>query len=108
MRKGERKTLYCARCDDAVVALMPWHGWKNARRAWFVGVVALALLSPFWGADYCIMIPSAFAYLLAGSVLFRLAKEKPVCSVCSLDIDVDAKGGSLVRPRADAPKSTPA
>jgi hypothetical protein len=79
---------------------MPWHGWKNALRAWYVGVAMLALLSPFWGADYCIMIPSAFAYLLAGSVLFRLSKEQPVCSVCSLDLDATKTGGSVVRPRS--------
>lgn len=98
MRKAERKTLYCSRCDDAVSALMPWHGWKASLRAWYVGVALLAVLSPFWGADYCIMIPSSFAYLAAGSVLFRLAREKPVCSVCSLDLD-DVQGGTGVRSR---------
>lgn len=82
---------------------MPWHGWKNARRVWFVGVAVLGVLSPFWSADFCIMIPSAFAYLVAGSVLWRLANEKPVCPVCSLDLE-DTPGGTGVRPR-EAPRS---
>jgi hypothetical protein len=98
VREVPRKTLYCSRCDDAVSALMPWHGWKNALRGWAVGVGVLAVLSPFWSVDWCIMIPSAFAYLVAGSVLLRLSREKPVCSVCSLDLD-DAHGGTGVRAR---------
>lgn len=98
MRKADRKTLYCSRCDDAVSAIMPWGGWRYALRAWFVGVAVLVVLSPFWSADYVCMIPSSFAYLMAGSVLFRLAREKPVCSVCSLDLE-DVKGGTGVRPR---------
>lgn len=99
---AERKPLYCARCDDTVSAIMPWGGWKNTLRAWGVGVLALAALSPFWGADFCIMIPSSFAYLLAGSVLFRLAKKQPVCSVCSLDLDPTRAGGSLVRAKSSS------
>jgi hypothetical protein len=102
MQKAERRTLYCSRCDDAVSALMPWSGWKNALRVWGVGVPVLGLLTPFWGADFCIMIPSSFAYLIAGSVLFRLAGEKPVCSVCSLELD-GAQGGTAIRPRPARP-----
>lgn len=78
---------------------MPWGGWKNALRVWAIGVVVLGVLSPFWSADFCIMIPSAFAYLVAGSVLWRLAREKPVCTVCSLDLD-ESSGGTAVRARA--------
>jgi hypothetical protein len=95
-----RRTLYCSRCDDAVAALMPWAGWRTALRVWGVGVAVLAVLAPFWSADFCIMIPSAFAYLVAGSVLLRLSRERPVCSVCSLDLDPSSHSGTGVRRRA--------
>lgn len=104
MRKAERRNLYCERCDDTVSAIMPWSGWKNTLRGWYVGVAVLAVLSPFWGADYCIMIPSSFAYLAAGSVLFRLARERPVCTVCSLELDPTRAGGTAVRPKANTKK----
>ena len=92
--------MYCRRCDDVVRVVSPWSGWKRVRIAWGVGVVALMCTIPVWSADFCIMIPSSFAYLIAGSVLFRLAGELPTCSVCSLEIAGDARSGTGVRERA--------
>lgn len=94
------RTMYCRRCDDVVRVVSPWSGWKRVRVAWGVGVVVLACTIPVWTADFCIMIPSSFAYLIAGSVLFRLASEPPTCSVCSLDLPEEARGGTGVRARA--------
>jgi hypothetical protein len=94
----ERK-LYCRRCDDVVHVVSPWSGWKRVRMGWGIGVVLLACTIPVWAADFCIMIPSSFAYLVAGSVLFRLANERPSCGVCSLEIAPDTHAGTGVRPR---------
>ena len=94
----ERK-MYCRRCDDVVRVVSPWPGWKRVRVGWGAGVVALACTIPVWAADFCIMIPSAFAYLVAGSVLFRLASEMPSCAVCSLGIAENTAGGTGVRAR---------
>lgn len=96
--------MYCRRCDDVVRVVSPWGGWKRARLGWGVGVAVLLCTIPVWAADYCIMIPSSFAYLTAGSVLFRLANELPSCSVCSLEIADDPRAGTGVRPRPPTPR----
>ena len=97
------RSLYCRRCDDVVRVVSPWDGWKRVRIAWGMGAAVLFCTIPFWASDFCIMIPSSFAYLLAGSVLFRLANERPICSVCSLEIALPAHGGTGVRARPAAP-----
>jgi hypothetical protein len=93
------RTMYCRRCDDVVRVVAPWSGWKRVRNAWSVGAVAVVCASPIWFGDFCVLIPSAFGYLLAGTVLFRLANERPSCSVCSLVIRNDSAGtGVRARP----------
>lgn len=91
--------MYCRRCDDAVVAIRPWSGWRPALYVWYALMGLLVLLFPFMASDYCVMIPTMMLMILAGSPLHRLAKEKPVCTVCSLELD-PARGGTLVRPRS--------
>lgn len=92
------RKMYCRRCDDVVRVTAPWFGWRRALVVWSVGAVLLVCASPIWFGDFCVLIPSAFAYLVAGSVLIRLARELPTCSVCSLEIR-DGTSGTGVRVR---------
>jgi len=91
--------MYCRRCDDVVSAIVPWSGWGRLKIAWWVGVVVLLVLSPILGADYCVMIPSAFAFVFAGGTLHRLAGEKPICRQCSLPLDPGRAAGTGVHRR---------
>ena len=92
-------TMYCRRCDDVVRVIKPWSGWKPSLYVWYGAMVMLVFLSPFMASDYCVMIPTMMMIILAGSPLHRLAKEKPVCRVCSLELD-EARGGTAMRPRS--------
>lgn len=91
--------MYCRRCDDVVSAIVPWSGWKRLKVAWWVGVVALLVLSPILGADYFCMIPSSFAFVFAGGTLYRLAAEQPICRYCSLPLDPGRAAGTGVHRR---------
>jgi hypothetical protein len=91
--------MYCRRCDDVVTAVVPWQGWKRLRIAWWAAVVLLLALSPILGADYCVMIPSAFAFVFAGGTLHRLANEQPFCSLCSLPLEPGRAAGTGVHVR---------
>jgi hypothetical protein len=93
------RTMYCRRCDDAVRVVRPWHGWKAARNAWYVVMGLMVLLFPVMASDFCVMIPTLMLMILAGSPLHALAREKPVCTRCSLELDGGAHAGTGVRPR---------
>jgi hypothetical protein len=91
--------MYCRRCDDAVPVIVPWSGWKPALYVWYVMMGFLVLLFPVMASDYCVMIPTMMALILAGSPLHRYAREKPVCLRCSLELD-DARGGTGIHRRS--------
>ena len=95
----EDTKMYCRRCDDVVSVIVPWHGWQRLKIAWWIGVVVLCVLSPILGADYCVMIPSSFAFVFAGGTLHRLAAEKPICRTCSLPLDPGRAAGTGVHRR---------
>lgn len=80
-------TMHCRRCDEVVPVIKPWRGWKPSLYVWYGAIVVLVFLSPFMASDFCAMIPTMMTIILAGSPLHRLAKEKPVCRVCSLELD---------------------
>ena len=88
--------MYCRRCDDVVSAIVPWPGWNRLKIAWWVGVVTITLLFPMLAADYCVMLPSSFAYVFAGGTLYRLAAEQPLCRNCSLPLEPGRAGGTGV------------
>jgi hypothetical protein len=96
METSSEPTLYCRRCDAQVEVIRPWRGWKAALIVWYGVMCVVVVLSPMMAADYCVMIPTMMAIILAGSPLHRLAKEKPVCRTCSLEI-VEEKGGTARR-----------
>ena len=65
-------------------------------------VVRLFWLFPFMASDYCVMIPTMMALILAGSPLHRFAGEKPTCRRCSLELDPGRKAGTGVFKRPAA------
>lgn len=79
--------LHCPRCDASVRAIHPWRGWKPAWLAWKVGLVGVICMMPLLASDYCVMLPSTMLYLTAGGLLRGFAREKPVCTRCSLELD---------------------
>ncbi len=91
--------MYCRRCDDVVSAIVPWRGWARLRMAWWGGVALLLALSPVLGADFCILIPSSFAFVFAGGTLNRLANERPICRNCSLALEPGRAAGTGVHRR---------
>lgn len=92
--------MYCRRCDDVVRAIVPWPGWNKLKIAWWVGVGIVVVCFPLLAADYCVMLPSSFAYVFAGGTLYRLAGERPICSQCSLPLEPGRAGGTGVHRRA--------
>ncbi len=79
--------LHCPRCDAERRVIQPWRGWKPAWLAWKVGVVGVLALTPLLASDFCVMLPSMMLYLASGGILRGLARQLPVCSRCSLEID---------------------
>ncbi|MDQ3036621.1 MAG: hypothetical protein M3Y87_29785 [Myxococcota bacterium] len=69
----------------------PWHGWRRALYVWYGVMGLLVVLFPFMASDFCMMIPTMMALILAGSTLHRLAKEMPVCTECSLELPWDGQ-----------------
>ena len=79
---SRRGPAHCPRCRQDVEATWPWHGWRNLRRAHF-GVLGLLLaLSPFFYADFVVMLPSAMLIAFAVGPVMTLARMKPTCLSC--------------------------
>jgi hypothetical protein len=92
-------TIYCRRCDDLVEPIRPWRGWRPAWLLWRVGLACILLFFPFLAWDYVCLLPSTMCYLLAGGPLRSFARTRPVCRVCSLDLDEGTRGGTAIRVR---------
>lgn len=88
---------FCPRCDEEVPILRPWPGFRVLWWAWCGVVSLLAVLLPFYFLDVCVMVPSAMLIALAGGPLRRLSSERPICRVCSAEIDTSRRGGTGVR-----------
>lgn len=99
--------MFCRRCDDLVPAILPWKGWKQAWWVWCGVMGTMVFLFPFIASDFCVMLPSLMAMIIAGGPTYRLSREKPVCSRCSLPLD-GTPGGTAIRPRADRDPSSDA
>ncbi|MEQ8460832.1 MAG: hypothetical protein RLO52_20245 [Sandaracinaceae bacterium] len=78
--------LYCPRCDDSVGVLREWSGWKWCWRAWVAGACVMLAATPLLAYDFCVIIPSMMLYLVAGSSLRMLARQRPVCRRCSFEL----------------------
>lgn len=94
--------LYCRRCDDLVRPLRPWRGWGISWTVWKVGLIGVLALSPLLASDYCVMLPSMMIYLVAGGRLRELARTRPVCRRCSLELTEGVLAGSALRPKQRA------
>jgi hypothetical protein len=60
---------------------------------------------PILSSDFCVMIPSMMAIIIAGSPIFRYASELPSCCTCSAVLDPKRHAGTGVRakqPRSNA------
>jgi hypothetical protein len=90
MTEDRDHEMYCRRCKASVEVIRPWRGWKGALYSWYGTMALLVILFPFMASDFCVMIPTMMALILAGSPLHRLAKETPACTVCSLELPWDA------------------
>jgi hypothetical protein len=100
---GERRyqgPLYCARCDVAVEPIRVWGGFRVGWAIWRVGLIGVLALTPFLASDYCVMLPSMMLYLAAGGPLRALARTRPVCPRCSLELVEGQRTGEPLR-RAD-------
>lgn len=79
--------LPCKRCRRDVPAILPWPGWQVARYGWYATIGVMLFAFPVMAADYCVMIPTMMGIILAGSTVHAYAKQKPVCKLCSLELD---------------------
>ena len=96
---------HCPRCDDVVPLLMPWAPARPLFWAWCTIAFVLAVLLPFYFVDVCVSVPAAMLVALAGGPIVRLARERPVCSVCSLELDALRAGGTGIRLRPHRPRA---
>ncbi len=78
--------MHCRRCQTDVDAIVPWRGWSVARYGWYGMLGVLVLVFPIMACDYCVMIPTMMGIILAGGPLHWLARQKPVCTRCSLEL----------------------
>lgn len=79
--------LYCVRCDHDVDPIRTWRGFRVGWTIWRIGLVGVLALSPLLASDYCVMLPSMMFYLAAGGPLRALARTRPVCPRCSLELE---------------------
>ncbi|MGF1468712.1 MAG: hypothetical protein ACFCGT_21510 [Sandaracinaceae bacterium] len=95
---------YCPRCDDRVPTVEPWRGWRWIWRAWVVGLVGVIAALPFIIWEPCLAPTLTVTYLSAAGVVYRCAKARPVCRICSLELDERPRGGTGVRVRPHRPE----
>ncbi len=101
----EYRKAYCWRCDDVVETRAPWPHWQKVKIGWFATVGTMMLGFPILSSDFCVMIPSMMAIIIAGSPIFRYASELPSCCTCSAVLDPKRHAGTGVRakqPRSNA------
>lgn len=79
--------LYCARCDASVPVIRVWSGWKWCWRVWLTGFLMMIAMTPLLAYDFCVIIPGMMVYIAAGGPLYHLARTRPVCRRCSLELD---------------------
>lgn len=94
---ARRALLDCWRCDDVVEARCPWPHWRKVWLAWCGAILVLAVLSPIMGADQCVMIPTMMGIIVAGGPIYRYSRERPICTVCSAELDPTRRQGTGVR-----------
>jgi len=90
--ENTKRETFCPRCDRTVPAIEPWRWWGALWNVWKVGFVIVLVCFPIMAADYCVMLPSMMLYMVGGGLLRGYAREKPVCTRCSLELDA-------IRPR---------
>ena len=95
---------YCWRCDDVVEIQEPWPHWQKVKIEWFCVIGVITFAFPIMASDYCMMIPTMMAIIIAGSPIFRYASELPSCCTCSAVLDPKRHAGTGVR--AKEPKSS--
>ena len=83
---SEAATLYCQRCAHDVEPVCPWHGFRWIKRAWYAGLLLLALLMPVIMSEITLLLPLAMAFALAAGPVHRLAAEPCSCSECGAEI----------------------
>lgn len=93
----EYRRAYCWRCDDITEARVPWPHWRTVKIGWFATIAVMTLGFPMLSSDFCVMIPSMMAIIIAGSPIFRYAKELPSCCTCSAVLDPKRHAGTGVR-----------
>lgn len=79
-------TLYCWRCDSPRRVILPWAPGRYVLRLWGASFAATVLFFPIIASDFCVMLPSMMAILVAAGPAYRLARERPICSHCSAQI----------------------
>lgn len=90
-------TVYCWRCDDVVRPILPWPHWRKVWFTWCGAIGVLTVVSPVMSSDYCVMIPTMMGIIVAGGPIYRYSREKPICTVCSAELDPSRKHGTGVR-----------
>jgi hypothetical protein len=79
---SKRAPAHCPRCRADVEATWPWSGWGTLKRAHLAGICLLLLLSPFFYADFIVMLPSSMLFAFAIGPVMSLARIKPTCLQC--------------------------
>lgn len=83
---GEANEVYCTRCTRAVVPVRPWAGFVWIKRAWYAGLVLLAMLMPVILSEITLLLPLAMVFAMAAGPVHMLAAERLTCSECGAEL----------------------
>ncbi len=95
--RAPEPAMYCWRCDDVVRPVLPWPHWRKVWIGWICTIGLITVLFPVMASDFCVMIPTMMAIIVAGGPIYRYASQLPSCSVCSAVLDPARARGTGVR-----------
>lgn len=93
------RTAHCPRCKRRVLLRKPWRGYRYLRLAWFGVLLGFLPLLPAMAFDACVLLPAFMIFLTAIGPLNALARKRPACVHCGLDLGppvATAEGGAEV------------
>lgn len=83
---SEPTHCYCGRCTRDVVPVTAWPGFRWVKRAWYAGVLLVALLMPIILAEITVLLPMALVFAMAAGPVHSLAAQRSTCSECGAEV----------------------
>jgi len=78
--------VYCDRCARDVAPVRAWPGYIWVKRAWYAGLLLIALLMPVIMSEITLLLPLAMAFGMAAGPIHSLSAQRSTCSDCGAEI----------------------